>query len=86
MQRLRSLIRAIGRAPTRAYAAVPVQRPFCASLRLLEALVSFVPFLASWLLCAVYRSVLLGWTVSGMDAHDKRKALNDLTGRHENAS
>ena len=50
------------------------------ALVVVEGIVS-VPFLLiSWWLCAVYRSVLLGWVVSGMESAQKRTALLELLG------
>lgn len=49
-------------------------------LVVIEGAVSAVPFLLSWWLCAVYRAVLTGWSVSGMESAEKRSALRQLLG------
>ena len=48
-------------------------------LVVIEGLVSAIPLLLSWWVCAVYRAVLLGWTISGMlSTEEARRATRDV--------
>ena len=57
-----------------------VKEKISAILVVVEAVLTAIPFLLSWWLCAVYRSVLAGWTVSGLEYAEKRKALHQMIG------
>lgn len=55
------------------------------TLVVVEGVLTAIPFLLSWWVCSMYRSVVAGWAVSGMKAHEKRAALRELMGDHANA-
>lgn len=46
----------------------------------IEGMLTAVPFLVSWWLCSVYRSILAGWVVSGLESTEKKEALSKLLG------
>jgi hypothetical protein len=50
------------------------------SLIVVEALLTAVPFLLSWWLCALYRCVIAGWMVSGVESNVKRAMLARMMG------
>jgi hypothetical protein len=55
------------------------------ALIVVEGLLTVLPFLIAWWGSALYRSILAGWAVSGMQAAEKRAALAKLMGDDDHA-
>ncbi len=51
------------------------------TIMMLESLVLFPVFFASWLACSVYQAVIAGWYMSKSDAQDKRSKLEAMIKR-----
>jgi len=45
-----------------------------------EWAITLVPFFLSWFLCAIYRSILNGWSMSGAQGEVKAATLRQLWG------
>lgn len=50
------------------------------TLIVVEGVITAIPFLLSWWVCATYRSILAGWAVSGMESIEKKAAVRQLLG------
>ncbi len=55
------------------------------ALVVVEGVLSLPVFLLAWWGSSLYRSVVVGWQVSGMEAAEKRAALAKLIGEDDHA-
>ncbi len=68
------------------YHWLPIGAAVAAFVRLVEWLLSIVPFVICLWAGAFCRSIVVGWRLSGAPSEEKRKALREMFGRDETLS